>query len=242
MEKSPRELLDSYFAKPPYPIFAIRRLIDIGDASVIPFLELAFERETDNPAREFLAAALVELGDREPTYYAYIANRAERSVSSDMPFPVQLGSDIPPNVGLFPLRSTFLAWVNEHGTDLNDTLFQAVFEEPGAVEALGEAADVRSRPIFLHGLKSSNVLIAFSAALGLARLQDSTSVPFIIATAKRHQDLAERRMFGKALLYFRSERAQHAADKLIADPTLARRWRLEVDARGWKKSMRDSGG
>jgi MerR family redox-sensitive transcriptional activator SoxR len=47
---------------------------------------------------------------------------------------------------------------------------QSVFEMPPAVEALGEAADPRSRPILLHALHAPNVLVVFAATLGLARL------------------------------------------------------------------------
>lgn len=173
IEKSPIELLNDYFKEPPYPIFAIRRLMDLGDPVVIPRLEQAFTRERHDPAREFIAAALVNLGDPGPTYYAYVATRAESSVMSDLPFPVELGGRTQSSTGLPPLRRAFLSWVQQHGADLNDTLWRATFEEPSTIEALGEAADKRSRPILLKGLKSQNVLVAVAAALGLARLQDA---------------------------------------------------------------------
>lgn len=239
-KKSPIELLNDYFKEPPYPIFAIRRIIDLGDPIVIPRLEQAFTRERHDPAREFIAAALVNLGDPEPAYYAYVAARAENSVMSDLPFPVQLGVRTQSSNGLPPLRKAFLSWVQQHGANLNDTLWLATFEEPSAVEALGEAADQRSRALLRRGLKSSDILVAVAAALGLARLQDAASVSSIIAAAKHRQNHEERRMLAKTLLYFPSLKAQHAAARFIEDPALLRRWRAEVAKRGWKRAMRDS--
>lgn len=240
MSKSPKEILHDYFHNPPYPIFAIRRLIDIGDPSVIPCLEQAFARQRQEPAREFLAAALVNLGDAKPEYFDYVAARAEIAVKSDLPFPVKMNARIRPGATLPPLKPAFTHWVRHHGADLDSTLWQAAFDMPAAVEALGEANDRQSRPILLQGLKSPNILVVFASALGLARLQDSSSVPAIILAAKR-EPREERRMIAKALLYFPSTKAQRAAERLTGDPALIRRWRAEVKKRGYKMAMRDRG-
>ncbi len=240
MAKSPGEILADYFRSPPYPIFAIRRLMDIGDPVVIPRLEQAFKRERREPAQEFLAAALVDLGDPKPEYFDFVAARAEVAVTSDLPFPIQLGSHIRPGASLPPFKNAFLTWVRRHDVDLNTALGQAAFDMPGTVEALGEADDLRSRPIFLRGLKSPNVLVVFAAALGLARLQDNKAVPSIIVAAKRER-YQERRMVAKTLLYFSTPKAQHAADRLIGDSGLTQHWRAEVKKRGWRNAMRDGG-
>lgn len=239
--KLPAEILKDYFSEPPYPIFAIRRLIDLGDPLVIPRLEQAFEKERRDPGREFLAAALVELGDSKATYYAYVSTRARCAVASTLPFPVRLGARMPPGAAFPPVTRAFRVWVRQHNAELDDALWRAAFEAPGSVEALGEAADKRSQPLFLNGLKSQNILVAFAAALGLARMQDARSVKSIIAAAKRRRTPEERRMLAKALLYFSDPRAQQAAEHLIDDPALTRRWRQEVGRRGWRRAMRDTG-
>jgi hypothetical protein len=69
MTQTAGELIEHYFRTPPYPIFAIRRLMEIGNPVVIPDLEQAFTREHREPAREFLAASLVDLGDSKPEYF-----------------------------------------------------------------------------------------------------------------------------------------------------------------------------
>lgn len=240
MKKSVGELLNDYFQTPPYPLFAIRRLIDMGDPAAIPSLERAFAREDHEPAREFLAAALVSLGDRKPEYFEHVARRAATAVGSDLPFPVQLGTRPQSGADLPPFKSAFLSWVRQHGGDLDTALSQAAFDLPAAVEALGEAADPRSRPIFLQGLNSPNILIVFAAALGLARLQDDKAVPAIIAAAEREPS-GERSMIAKTLLYFTDSDAQDAAERLVNDPVRIQRWRVEVRKRGWKAAMRDRG-
>ncbi|MDT7811282.1 MAG: hypothetical protein QOJ42_1198 [Acidobacteriaceae bacterium] len=241
MTQTAGELIEHYFRTPPYPIFAIRRLMEIGNPVVIPNLEQAFTREHREPAREFLAASLVDLGDSKPEYFDYVATRAATAVSSDLPFPVQLGTRKPPAAASPPpLKVAFVHWVRLHNIELESALQKATFDMPAAVEALGEANDRRSRPIFLQGLKSPNILVVFAAALGFARLQDNKAVPSIIIAATR-EPCEERPMIAKVLLYFPTSKAQRAAEHLIADPVLLQRWRAEVKERGWRKAMRDTG-
>lgn len=240
LKKPAGEVLHDYFQDPPYPLFAIRRLIDLGDPVAIPNLERAFKREGQELIRQFLAAALVSLGDSNSEYFEYLAGRAETAVASDLPFPVLLGTRQPSGGELLPLSDVFLSWVRRNGAELTSASWQAAFALPAAVEALGEAADPRSRPIFVQGLNSPNILIVFAAALGLARLQDTTAVPAIIEAAEREPP-EERNMIAKTLLYFPTAEAQYAAERLIGDPVRLQRWRADVSRRGWKAAMRDNG-
>jgi HEAT repeat protein len=240
MMRTPDEIVEHYFRAPPYPIFAIRRLMEIGGPAVIPDLEQAFTRERGEAAREFLAAALIDLGDTKQEYFDYVATRAATAVASGLPSPVQLGTREEPAGSPPRLNAAFVHWVRLHDIGLESAVQQATFEIPTAVEALGEADDPRSRSIFLQGLRSPNIFVVFAAALGLARLQDRKAVPSIITAATR-EPCQERRMIAKALLYFDTPKAQHAAEHLIADPVLLHRWRVEVKERGWKKAMRDTG-
>jgi hypothetical protein len=122
----------------------------MGDPVAIPSLERAFTREGHEPAREFLAAALVNLGDAKLEYFEHVASRAATAVASDLPFAVQLGTRPQSGARLPPFKSAFLSWVRQHGGDLDAALRQATFDLPAAVEALGEVADARSRPVFLQ--------------------------------------------------------------------------------------------
>jgi hypothetical protein len=192
LKKSSRELLNQYFQSPPYPLFVTRRLIDLGDPVAISDLERAFKRETRSANRQFLAAALVSLGDRRPEYFDYIASHATRAAQSDLPFPVHLERRPLSGTAIPPFTNAFKSWVRQHQITIDSAMQQSVFDMPGAVEALGEAADPRSRPILLHALNSPNVLVAFAAALGLARLQDDQAITAIIAAARRMWSAKER--------------------------------------------------
>lgn len=238
--KSAVEVWHAYFREPPYPLFAIRRIIELGDPVVIPELEHAFAREQHDTGRQFLAAALVSLGDSHPEHFEYLTERARIAVASNLPFPVRLGARRESNGSIETYSTAFLSWTRRHGNQLEAALWRATFEFPGALEALGEAADPRSRPILLRGLRSPNVLVVFEAALGLARLQDTAAVSSIVAAAKG-MDTSERKLIAKALLYFDTATAQRSAELLINDALLFQRWRADVSQRGWKAAMRDNG-
>lgn len=241
LNESAPELLNKYFQMPPYPLFVILRLIDLEDPVAVPRLEEAFARETQNPNREFIAAALVNLGSKKQESFNYLACRAIAAITSGPPFPVRFGTNPLPGAMLPPVTSDFTSWVRRHGLTANSAMQKAAFDDPAAVQALGEAADRRSRSILLRGLNSPNILVVFESSLGLARLDDRQSIPEIIAAAQHFRSPKERRMIAKSLLYFDSSKAQFAAERLIRDPALVRRWREEVSRRGTKMAMRDNG-
>jgi hypothetical protein len=236
-QQSASQLVARYFQGPPYPLFVIRRLIDLADPEVMPDLRDAFSRETQPLARQSLAAALVRLGDPDSQYFDYLAAWARDAVSSDLPYPCGLSRGTMPG-GRAELPLEFIAWARAHSVALSDALRRAAIELPAAVEALGEAADPRALALLLRGLSSPNTCIIQTSAFGLARLHDTTAVEPIIRASKTLRP-NERRLTGKALLYFDTHGAQRAAESIIADPVLVRSWGIEVKRRGWKSAMRD---
>jgi HEAT repeat protein len=233
------EVVRTYFKHPPYRLFAIRRLIELGDPVVSPALHRAFAEETEVTRRRFIAAALVSLRDADSQYFDYVAQAAREAIDSDLPFPVWLSDSL--GSGSRPLyRPEFMQLVREDGLELNDALRRSTLELPGAVEALGEAADGRSFPILVRGLDSPNVMIVRAAAFGLARLHDNSGIQPISAACMNFP-IKERRMIAKALLYFDSTSAQRTAEAIISDVRLFQHWQAEVKRRGWKRAMRDNG-
>ena len=225
-QKSAPELAAKYFERPPYPLFVIRRLIDLADPVVLPALREAFMLEGENLTRQFLAAALVRLGDTDPRYFDYVARAALDAVNSDVPY--RDSSAILATANGSPHHDEIRAWAQARGVPLIQGIRTATIELPAAVEALGEAADRRSLPIFLRGLESPNVLIVREAAFGLARLHDTAAVEPIMTACKR-LDAEERPWVAKSLLYFHSKKAQKAASAMIADPARLQRWRASVN-------------
>jgi HEAT repeat protein len=228
-----------YFESPPYRLFAIRRLIELGDPVVVPVLHRAFADETEVTRRQFIAAALVSLGDPDPDYFKYVADEARRAIKSDLPFPVPLsGTSDSKSRPLY--RPEFLKLVQERGLEFRTALQKCTFQLPGAVEALGDAGDPRSFSILVQGLHSPNIMIVRAAAFGLARSHDNSGMQPVIE-ACLPLPLEERRMIAKSLLYFDNHAAQERARMMIADPTLFERWQAEVRQRGWKRAMGDPG-
>jgi hypothetical protein len=233
------EVAHKYFEIAPYHLFAIRRLIELGDAVVVPVLRRAFRDETEVTRRRFLAAALVSLGDPDPDYFKYVANAARQAIKSDLPFPVSM-SDTGDSKSNPRYRPKFLELVQERGLEFGLALQQSAFELPAAVEALGEAGDPRSFSLFVEVLHSPNVMIVRAAAFGLARLHDNSGIQ-PIAAACSLLPLEDRRMIAKSLLYFDSHMAQKRARTMIADRRLFERWQAEVRRRDWKRAMQDTG-
>jgi HEAT repeat protein len=240
LRKPAGEVAREYFEHPPYQLFVIRRLIELGDPVVIPVLHRAFADETAITKRQFIAAALVSLGDLDPQYFEYIEQAARVAIGSELPFPVLLKRGNGSTTAKLIYRPEFVRYIQEHGLDLTVALREATSELPGSVEALGEAADPRSSSILLHGLDSPNAMIVRAAAFGLARLHENSGIQPIIAACLRFPR-EERRIIAKALLYFESTSAERAAKKIIADQQLIQRWQVEAKRRGWKGAMRDSG-
>jgi HEAT repeat protein len=231
--KPARELVAEYFGGPHYPLFVIHRLMELGDPTVLPALQVAFARERDSSTRQFLAAALVRLGDKDPRYFGYVSEAATRAIRADLPLSLSAAASVVEN-GRAP--DALITWAQIHRTDLQGAVWLGTVELPAAVEALGETADRRSFPILLRGLHSRNFFIVNEAALGLAHLSNPKTVKAIISACKR-LSADERPWVAKTLLYFDTPQAQRAAEQLIADPVLLARWR-EQRRRGLAVSLR----
>jgi HEAT repeat protein len=239
MRLSATEVAQKYFDRQPYRLFAIRRLIELGDPAVVGVLERAFTAETEVIRRCFIAAALVTLRDPNPDYFKYVVDVAYTAIKSDLPFPVFLSSKRSTQSSP-AFRPEFLDLVRERGLEFSQATQKSTFELPGAVEALGEAGDPRSLPTLLEALHSPNIMIIRAAAFGLARLHDNSTIQSIVEVCSRLPLDDERRMIAKSLLYFDSATAQEKAMALIDDSRLFQRWQAEVKRRGWKRAMQDS--
>lgn len=171
--QSAGELVARYFQQPLYPLFVIRRLIDLGDASVAPAVRDAFARTTDSIAREFLAATLVRFQDADPRYWAYLEREANRAAASDVPFPIDsFDRASPPTVP----GNTLISWAQSNDVEITAAVRLAAIEAPAAVQALGEAGDPRALPILLRSLRSPDCYVVSEAAFGVARLHDIRAV------------------------------------------------------------------
>ncbi len=231
LQQSAPELVSHYFDLPRTPIFVIRRIIDLGDPRVVPALAEAFDRETEPLPREFLAAALVRLGDTDHLFFEYVAAAAVDAAKSDIPYPYDLAATAATDKrDTIDLRGQheIQVWAQAHNVPVLDVIWRATIEVPAAVEALALTRDRRAVPILLQALQSSNPVVVREAALGLARMHEATAI-VPIKIAGQHLDPEDRKWLAKSLLYFHSRRTQKAAGSMIGDSTRLQLWRAEID-------------
>ncbi len=224
------ELVNHDFDLPSIPVFVIRRLVYLNDPRVIPALRQAFDLQRKPLTRQFIAAALVRLGDTDPNYFEFVGAAAVDAAKSDIPYPYDLAAraavDTADTIDLRG-QNEIQVWAQAHNVPVLDVIQRATIDVPGAVEALALTRDRRSVPILLEALQSSNPLVVREAALGLARMHEATAIGPIIVACPR-LDPAERPWLAKSLLYFRSKRAQEAAGLMIGDSARLQLWRAEI--------------
>ena len=206
---SAQQIVEKFFREPPYDLTAIHRLVELEDPSAIPALKTAFDQDHRDVTRLYLAAALVSLREPDPRFFAYLLEVATEAVNNDMPFPM------PGSKEDAVFREHFEKWKRSKSPEqLKAAMSKRLSSDMGAVLALAEANDVRSKPILYKGLLSPNFLVVQRSALGLARLQDENSIRLIIAACERLSPEAAS-LVAKAFAYFRSAEAQAALVRFI---------------------------
>ncbi len=227
--QSAPELVSHYFDQPRLQLFVIRRLISLDDPRAIPALRNAFETQTQPLTRQFIAAALVRLGETDQKYFDYVAGRARKAVNSDIPFSSRSVTALAASdSGDFEESEEVRSWAKAHNVPIVQAVWNATVEIPGAVQALAVARDRRSVPILIEGLQSPNVLVVQEAAFGLARMHETSAIDPIIASGQR-LDTKNRPWMAKPLLYFSSKKAQEAASFMIGDSSRLQLWRKDVN-------------
>ncbi len=221
------ELVSHNFDLPSIPIFVIRRLIYLDDPRVIPALHEAFERQRKPLTREFIAAALVRLGDADPRFFDYVAGAALDAEKSDIPYPSSSITEAGDDSNLEE-QEEIRVWAQAHNVPALDVIRRAMFDVPGAVEAVALTKDRRAVPILLQALQSSNLLVVREGALGLARMRETPAIPRIIIAC---QGLGpeDKPWLARSLLYFHSKSAQETAGSMIDDSARLRLWNVEID-------------
>ncbi len=227
--QSAPELVSHYFDQPRIQLFVIRRLISLDDPRAIPALRTAFDTQTQPLTREFVAAALVRLGDTDQEYFDYVAGRARKAVNSDLPYSSRSVTALAAwDGGDFEEPEEVRSSAQIHNVPLMQAVWDATVEIPAAVQALSATRDRRSAPILLEALRSPNFLVVEEAAFGLARMHETNAIDPIIAICHR-VDAKNRPWMAKPLLYFSSRKAQEAASSMIGGSSRLQIWRKDVN-------------
>lgn len=199
-------------------VFDIRLLAQAGATQAMPALKQEFAVTKDNLLKLGIASALVKLGDKDPGYWDFLADKAREAVESDAPSVFLLNSEgrTDRNSEFSP---EFIAWAKAHNMEPPAAAQVQMFDLPVNFLAMAEIGDPRGRDLLRMGLKSRNLGIESYAAMGLAKLQDKDSIPLIIeACGKVSRERAL--LMATALVYFDDPRAQTAAEKFLDKPIL----------------------
>jgi len=178
--------------------------------SAIPALKRQFTQVQDPILKLTLASGLIRLGEKDDSYWNYLAQSAEAAIASNVPNVLQhdkegkLLQGPPPEV---------VPWAKEHGLSLNDAAEDALYKYPGAVLELGLVGDKRSIPLLRRALSVQNYEIVDEAARGLANLKDDASVPLIVAACQRAAPSPWSGQIASLLGYFDTPEAQAAFNK-----------------------------
>jgi len=200
------------------PVDALSFVNVIADARAvqgIPVLEQYYGRTQDPEIKAGVASALVRLGDKDDSYWAYLVTLASPSLDSDVPDSTSAlsgkESDISPELK---------AWAGAHHLTVEAAVKLLVFDLPSHLVPLARTGNPRGIPLLRRALASPNTLIASTGAAGLAQAQDADSIPLIIAACKRTPPFWGT-SFADSLLFFDDPRAQRTFVAYFPDVNVA---------------------
>lgn len=201
------------------PVDALSFVNVIADARAVqgvPVLEQFFGRTHDPEIKAGVASALVRLGDKDDSYWAYLVTLASPSLDNDVPdstsaLSARKESDISPELK---------AWASAHSLTVEAAVKLLVFDLPSHLVPLARTGDPRGIPLLRRALASPNTLVATIGAAGLAQAQDADSIPLIIAACKRPPPFWGA-SFADSLLFFDDPRAQRTFVDYYPDVNVA---------------------
>jgi hypothetical protein len=194
-----------------YSAFDVDLIARAGAVEAVPDLKKQFVNSSDIRDKTKIAQALVKLGDKDPTYWQLLMDRAEVAIDDDAPAFLIYDTQGKAQPGPSP---AFIAWTKSHNVSLNTAWENAMYIYPGDVALLGETADARAVPLLRRALLSQNYLVRTAAAQGLAEIHDQYSIPNIIDAA-RNAPTDAAGSIARSLVYFDDPRAQNAVDTYL---------------------------
>jgi hypothetical protein len=179
-------------------------------------LKGAFDRQHEGVTKQRLAATLVGLGDRDPTFYNYLVNKAEQALASSAPNWVAYDSAGRSIAG--QVSPEFRAWCTLSGVDIRDGIARQS-REGDDVAILANTRDARANGLLVRALNSSNGYVVLAAAQNLALRRLDTAIPAIVAAAERWPPAAAWVIANTLALYGTAD-ADREMRRLIRDPQM----------------------
>lgn len=210
----------------PESIYYVERIAQARAVQAVPMLEEKFVRTQDALDKAHVASALVRLGDRKDAYWDYLEKLATSVIDAPNFWSYDSHGKLVP--GPTP---EFIAWAKAHKLSPAEMGEWPQYWIPGPVMLMGITGDPRAVPLLRQALSSPNEMIELTAAMGLAKIGDEGSVPFMIEACKRAPPDAATAI-AMSLVYFDDPKAQEAVDKYL--PKEAAKLEREDRARGKK--------
>lgn len=185
-------------------------IAEAGAREAIPDLEEQFAGATEPLDKAKVAQVLLALGDKKDVYWNYLVGLANPILKSDAPNPMQFDAK---GKGVSGLSPDWVTWAKAHNQPPSAGE-DAIYVYPGISGLLGMTRDSRAIPLLRQALSFPNYMIQTAATMGLAEMQDQSSVPLIINACKRAPaEMAE--VMARSLVYFDAPEAQKAVDTYI---------------------------
>ena len=175
----------------------VDNIAQMGAVQGIPVLEKQFVLAVDDPIKAKIADALVRLGDKDDSYWNYLARQAMIAIDNDAPFPVSL--DAQGQTGPQQYSPDFIAWAKIHNVSADSAAEDEMFGQPGIIIMLGQTEDTRAIPLLRQGLWSSNPFIEHAAAMGLAHSR--IKIPYRLSSGLARERQQRQHTYSQNLLY-----------------------------------------
>jgi hypothetical protein len=188
----------------------VREVVTIvGAEKAIPILEDLFAHAKDVETKPWIAAELVKLGDKDNSYWNFVAEQAREELENGPPDFLNFDQEGKSTAGPSP---EFIAWAKAHHVTVESVAFEAVY--PVKFGLLVTTEDPRAIPLLRRGLLAANHQVEAIAAAGLASLKDKDSIPLIVEACRRAPSDA-RFAIAMSLLQFHDPQAQSAAEPYL---------------------------
>lgn len=194
-----------------YGLVDVEMIAEANAVQAIPDLKREFVQSKDPVTRSKMANALVRMGLKDGEYWDYLVQRASDVLTSPAPTPFSFDQT---GKALARPSAELTTFAHDRGISIEDAWQKALYDDPGAIDMLARTEDARAVPILREALKSRNQSVQSAAAMGLAGLKDTASIPNIITAARS----APREMafaIAQALVYFDDVDAQQAVDTYV---------------------------
>jgi hypothetical protein len=182
-----------------------------AEERIVPALHSAFDDREGKEEKQWIAVALLRMGDRHPGIYQFLAQYAREAIEDRTPY-----FQTPGVRGQF--SPEFEAWCLANQADPRAVAARQLGDHPDAVRYLAEATDIRARDLLRQGLESPNPGVVMYSIQGLARLQDTDALPQIAVTTQKIGSFN----VVMELAWYGSREAYALMERLEPDPKLRR--------------------